>query len=160
MSDSVRLLTRCVVRQRFPPEGVLKPPQQDGLRAEEDTGEPLQRGAPGKFHLQKEKCSDSGTSLNQFTGTSPRCSVWHLGPLLDMSRCAERLVSATLDRLLLAAVTEACQSLGVARDDKTEVRQPISTHHDQVTSPVGTSARFTCSVRGGFCLSADLTNHN
>lgn len=64
-----------------------------------------------------------------------------------MSRCPERLVPATLDRLLMTAVTEACQSLGVAQDDKTEVRQPISTHRGQVTSRplIVTSARFPSS---------------
>lgn len=123
--------TRCVVRQRFPPEGVLKPPQQDRLR-------------------------ESGTSWNQFTGTRPlvlrlasrpasghvsvsgAARVRHGGPFTDGG--GDGSVSGP--------------RCGARRQDRGETANQHSSwtgDHSRRNSRtfIVTSARFACSVRGG-----------
>lgn len=122
--------TRCVVRQRFLPEGVLKPPQRDRLRRTRE-------------NLQKEKCSDSGTSRNQFTASghvsvSGAARVRHVGPF-------------TVDGGD-GSVSEPRSSAG--RQDRGETaNQHSSWTGDQSRRNsrtfIVTSARSTCSVRGG-----------
>lgn len=139
--------TRCVVRQRFLPEGVLKPPQRDRLRRTREnlllSSLSRQRGQDLQKDLQKEKCSDSGTSRNQFTASghvsvSGAARVRHVGPF-------------TVDG---GDGNVSEPRSGAGRQDRGETaNQHSSWTGDQSRRNsrtfIVTSARSTCSVRGG-----------